>query len=418
MRRSAAALGLTVALVLGVQQTARAEAQERTAPPTGLVVLDGPEDPPPAQIPDEAGQLLHKATEMVKDNSADLGYPWFDRSNGSVVIDSATARGNDLIAQFRGSHRFVTPLRGRQVKNSFKSLEKIKNEAIDAPIPDSDAVFMTGPDPDQNRIMIFISRKSDSLLEELAKRYGTEAIAVRYVPGVTSTGDGRDNDTSPFYGGAQISAPAGSCSTGFSWRNSGASMMLTAGHCTPSGGDISTPSEYIGYVSPGSRENWNKGTGTVYLSGQSTYRGDLALAAAASGKATSPLIYRGGPGSYSTAYVGEMWSRRPASGDKYCNGGYKTGEKCNWTVYATGYTFKHSDGEVARNVVRSFWRNDGVCAVGGDSGGPVYTVRSDGKVAAKGIHHGHSSSSVSGCMDVFTDIWEAYYGLPGNLATG
>lgn len=96
-------------------------------------------------------------------------------------------------------------------------------------------------------------------------------------------------------------------------------------------------------------------------------------------------------------------SRRPARGDKYCVGGHVTGEKCNYTVYATGYTFEHSDGEIARNVVRSYYRGDGGCTQGGDSGGPVYTVRSDGEVAAKGIHHGSSKSWYWGCMNVFTD---------------
>ncbi|WP_444951749.1 hypothetical protein [Micromonospora ureilytica] len=400
---------------------APAQAAPRTsiASPSGLAVTAWTDPAPPAAMPEAAAKLLHEAQELVQKNTADFAYPWYDRTTGTVRVDSTTGRGENLLAQFRGSHRVAaTPVQGLRVTRSIAQLEQVKDEAIDpgAGVPDRDAIFMTEPDAESNRINVYVNRLSEPLLQALAKRFGTDSIAIRYMAETTSTGDARNNDTSPFYGGAKTSTPS-TCTTGFSWRNGSANMMLTAGHCAPGGGDLSTPSSVIGYVTPNSSENWNNGTGTVYLSGQTTYRGDVALSSVVSGKATSPYIYRGGPGSSSGAAVGEMWSRAPVSGDKYCVGGHVTGEKCNWTVYSTGINFKHSDGATARNVVRSFYRNDGVCTIGGDSGGPVYTVRSDGKVAAKGIHHGHSSNSVSGCMQVFTDIWQAYYGLPGSLAT-
>jgi hypothetical protein len=54
------------------------------------------------------------------------------------------------------------------------------------------------------------------------------------------------------------------------------------------------------------------------------------------------------------------------------------------------------------------------CPTHGDSGGPVYRKRSDGTVYAVGIYSG-SSPIVIGCDAFFTDIWDAYYGLPGTL---
>lgn len=42
-------------------------------------------------------------------------------------------------------------------------------------------------------------------------------------------------------------------------------------------------------------------------------------------------------------------------------------------------------------------------------------MRGDGGIAAKGIES--ASNRSSNCVEFFTDIWEAYYGLPGVLKT-
>jgi hypothetical protein len=57
----------------------------------------------------------------------------------------------------------------------------------------------------------------------------------------------------------------------------------------------------------------------------------------------------------------------------------------------------------------------------GDSGGSVFSVRSDGNITARGIISGGGTGSVVG-VDVMssvysTDIWQVYYGLPGYLRT-
>lgn len=162
------------------------------------------------------------------------------------------------------------------------------------------------------------------------------------------------------------------------------------------------------------------------MTGQSTYRGDVALIRITSGRSSSPYMYRGGYNSSSYATVAEMWSRSPASGDQYCTGGKNSGEVCGWVVqWSAAGNYTYDGGEVARRV----WRGDkhGWCIRPGDSGGPVYTVRSDGKIAAKGIISGasgfggtdyYSGALDPACRNVFTDIWDAYYGLPGVLTTG
>jgi hypothetical protein len=44
----------------------------------------------------------------------------------------------------------------------------------------------------------------------------------------------------------------------------------------------------------------------------------------------------------------------------------------------------------------------------------VYTVRPDGGIAAKGINSGGGFIG-NHCWNYFTDIWLAWYGLPGTL---
>lgn len=306
---------------------------------------------------------------------------------------------------------------------SWQKLEGIKDEAISLgnALPDSEAIVQTEPDEEHNRVIITIDRLSDPLLNALAARYGTTDIAIRVnTKHEKGHDDARDDDTSPFWGGARINAPAGMCSTGFPWYSGSTSYMVTAGHCAPNGGSVSTPAQSMGSITVSSRENRNPGVGTVYLTGQTTYRGDLALVEMPSGRSSGTRIYRGGVGSSSSGAIDSMWSRAPQNGDQYCTGGRTTGEQCGWVVVNVRINHTNSNGEVLRNVSQG--RKQGQCTMGGDSGGPTYTVLSNGSVVAKGIHSGTSGGggdnwggALDPCYERFTDIWDAYNGFPGFL---
>jgi len=175
----------------------------------------------------------------------------------------------------------------------------------------------------------------------------------------------------------------------------------------------------------GSEETWNSGTGTVFQTGSSTYRGDIALIRIASGSSSGPVMFTGGAGTSDHATVKQMWATSPQVGDQYCTGGAYGGAICGWTVGAVGGNFYYTGtGETARHITQGY--KTGACIRPGDSGGPVYTVRSDGGIAAKGIISGvngyggsdfWAGSLEPACQNVFTDIWDAYYGLPGVLNT-
>jgi hypothetical protein len=117
--------------------------------------------------------------------------------------------------------------------------------------------------------------------------------------------------------------------------------------------------------------------------------------------------------------------------DLYCTGGRVSGDLCNWKVVwsAPGnytYSYHLSDGTPISETVRRVWRGEkhGGCIQGGDSGGPVYTVNSTGSAVAKGIISGRTGDGgpdfKSGtldppCVNLFTDIWDAYYSMPGDI---
>ncbi len=300
-------------------------------------------------------------------------------------------------------------------ERSVRQLDIIKNDLFDSrnepPLTGAD-IRTTGIDG-SGRVVVTVRQLSPEMTSEIAVKYGVNDVVILVQSELSSSISSRESDSSPYYGGARINAPGG-CTSGFSWYSGTTSMMVTAGHCSPSGGTVTAPSGAImGSITSGSRENWNTGVGTVYMTGSTTYRGDIALAEFNTGVGSSASIFTGSSTSNTSALVGEMWSRSPANGDQFCTGGSRSGEICGWTVAEININHAYDDGTTLRDGTRgSRTALSGI--IPGDSGGPVYTVRSDGKVAAKGIISGQSSTLLSRSV-YFTDIWHAYIGFPGYL---
>src|SRR5262249_6209257 len=70
---------------------------------------------------------------------------------------------------------------------------------------------------------------------------------------------------------------------------------------------------------------------------------------------------------------------------------------------ATSTTVKWSDGAVLRNATKAY--RYGNCTRYGDSGAPIYRIKSDGTVQAKGILSGGSTNLSGDCIDYFTDTY-------------
>ena len=287
---------------------------------------------------------------------------------------------------------------------------------------DGPTIISSTPDPKKNRIVLEISSLEDKFLYRIAELYGSDAVAVRIVGNVeTAPADSRGDDRSPFLGGASLVF----CTSGFAWQYGSVEMMLTAGHCYDAGSrDVRTPASPMGFVTPQTRENWADGGGTVPFRGASSYRGDLALVEITGGRGSTDRIFIGDVNSATTAFVVAKSPSSPSYGDRYCTGGRSSGERCSWDVewQAAGNYFYTGTEETARRV----WlgRKYGRCIIGGDSGGPVYTVNAGGQVLAKGVISGVSGYGGSDnttafpeaeCVNVFTDIYDAFVSLPGDL---
>ncbi len=408
---------------------------------SGLVVLPKQEVREREQLPDATRQLMSQARDLANSAPADFGYPSLDTS-GRVVMNVVTGQGADKYSRWAPSAQAAAATRGRKdVMVSVKRFEEIRDDiaaqvAKDA--PGFDHILSVGPDAANNRLIVTVNSIDDGSLNILAGRYGTQLIAVRHEPDRkrASITSGRWDDRSPggFYAGSALATNDGLCSSAFSWRSldSTISYMLTAGHCVPAGGPVYTASfgppasalEYMGNVTANTRENWNIDTGTTHLQGDlassTANRGDIALVQVQSGKTSAGYVYAD-PGAFSRRVVGSWVGTWSSPGDQFCTDGIKSLEVCGWSVDEVGHDYMYSNPDGRHPTVRGAnrgYRWGSFCIVDGDSGGPIYTIDSNGRVSAKGIISGGSCLPGFYGEVIFTDVRDPYLGLPGTIKLG
>ncbi|OGN80892.1 MAG: hypothetical protein A2X23_06545 [Chloroflexi bacterium GWC2_73_18] len=367
------------------------------------------------------------ALNLALGNRADMGYPWIDLDSKTLELSAINERGEKaaLLAEASLPAAGLTT-RVTTAQTSIARLDEIADDAtrlIEAGVPHADLVWMTEPDQKNNRVVMTVGELNDELMSALASRFGTDLIAVRvHGPRPTASTASRDRDYSPFWGGANFWGPTGGCTTGFAWNvGGGVAGMLTAAHCAPAGGNVyydAYPNIAVGSVRSGSEENWSTSAGTQYYTGQTVYRGDVALIRYNSPYSSAPKIYTGGNDSSTHLVVGQMNSTWAQLGQSVCSSGVVTNSWCGmvtttgvnvWYVFnGIGVWARHMD------VANALGPN---CPTRGDSGSPMYQQRADGKVKAFGVLSGSAPVGVM-CEVYFTDIWDSYYGLPGTLKTG
>lgn len=187
----------------------------------------------------------------------------------------------------------------------------------------------------------------------------------------------RQNDSAPWQGGGAIQQN-NNCSTGFAIiRSGGEGRLLSASHCGYAVGDTIRDGngDVIGTVS--NRANtW-----------------DSILIDPAASPATVGKVF-GGPWDAGTGHNRYQFfvggSSAPSNSEEVCTSGAMTGEhqvvtgECTLNVIETGVTFPCGPG--LNSTCQGFRVGAaGVVAGAGDSGGPVYLMRADGKVGARGI---------------------------------
>ncbi|MCL2316944.1 MAG: S1 family peptidase [Actinomycetia bacterium] len=421
--------------------------------PSGLTVITQT-----AQVPPDLAEVYAAALMAAENQPEDFGYPHV--KDGTVVLPAVSATATALSKADRkaaakqlreyakrlkkdGAAAYdpsvdvtsLINLAASPGKRNAKKIDELNNAVFDARNDTSlkgGQIVSTGIDA-SGRVVVTLKRLTPGVASSLAKKYGVDDIAIRVQPDFRASATwSRASDVSRYGGGAAIrihisNTVTGICSDAFSWYYGTAYMMLTAGHCIPNGGDVYAPDGTdMGFVTSGSKESWNAGTGTVLMTGQATYRGDIAIIQLYAPLKSNNVIYRGGPTSTTLSNVVEMWSRSSNFGDQFCTGGQTTGEICGWVVdqVAVNLDYYNADTGAFEGTIRhavSGSRAGNVGTKGGDSGGSVFTVRSDGQIAAKGVISGSGAIKLGGLTPsttvYFTDIWDAYYGFLGYLRT-
>lgn len=154
---------------------------------SGLALAPGP-GPCHASIDDRLGLAYDRAYRFADAHSNDLGYPWDDRGNLTLVVSVVTPYGRVLAEQW-SSLGWEVPIRTRVVSRSFAELEQIKHDAIEIArvgLRGSEDIRFTTGDSQRNRVIIGVQRLTDEVAAAIVARYGTEDVAVlvdtRYGP--------------------------------------------------------------------------------------------------------------------------------------------------------------------------------------------------------------------------------------------
>lgn len=221
------------------------------------------------------------------------------------------------------------------------------------------------------------------------------------------------DDPSRFSGGSTLVNREGRssvCTSGFGVSTngffSGTNFLVTAGHCGRVGSTFYNDKNVVG---SGYRENVAHDVMLI---------GNL--------KAASE-IYDGGPTSnqFKKSVVGWDWS---FAGEYVCHSGQKLGAVCgiqNTDELSFSYCSKEPDLyghlECYSDLILA-GRAAGTASLGGDSGGPVFTLAGNGQVVAKGITNGGgsdakiSSGSLKGqwafTYQDFATVWKDFGVLP------
>ncbi|GAA3664795.1 hypothetical protein GCM10022224_031230 [Nonomuraea antimicrobica] len=418
----------------------------------GVEVFTAPETWGMDSLPTAEAQAhaLSSAQDRVEAHPDDLAPPYLDMVSGQVLVPAATAEGRTIGSQTLAGTAFLSngltdwtapgEYTGDDTDEDWEGpadttenysflpqspdkpysvnrLEAISEEVLTLSaeqLPGADALMGTRVWPERNQVIIQASAVTPELRLALAQRYGTQAVSIwlrhnapRPKPDALAV-DSRQSDTGHVNGGSRFTSNGLGCTTGFAWGNSTENYMITAGHCMPRNGNGISSIGILTGTAPNLDSTWADGKGSQKLPGQPTYYGDTARLQILPRDRTAS-IFVGDANSEAKRPVGGRWTRRAIVGDAYCVGGATTGQTCNWKVSDLGWKLETDDGAITRWVHRGTRANR--CTFSGDSGAPVFTIRSDGYVMAKGIHHGgvhnpDNTQKQTDCVEFFTDIWD------------
>ena len=429
----------------------------------GIAILKTPDRIPVSQeLPEVVTKHQAELLQLAWTYPEEFNYPWVDWRTGEIVVDVATAEEFQFATQLRNDHQIKQRI--RRVKYSLAQLRRIRDDLfarkhIEA-FSELNSIREIEMDLENNRLVVLTDQVSDELLITLATRWSGDGIAVRQIQKRTpSTSSFQANEepvcTQTFAGpietrfdytrwrvrGGSCVNGGKVCTNGFSWHYGGDIYgMISAGHCFANGDvqyasapspDLSGASgnQVFGQVWGARWENWKPRLGTCAFdySGRDTcpnppiYGGQAGDLASIQMKQYSLENARIFTGFTATAPVREMGTNNYSN--SVCTGGSVSGQVCGWAVDALWTAvaeydkFGNLDG-VAVEVHRASKASSSDCLKQGDSGGPVYYIRTDGGVMAKGIISGKwYDSNERKCYVWYTDIQTVKWTFGGSLHT-
>nr|BFE79448.1 hypothetical protein GCM10020093_020490 [Planobispora longispora] len=213
------------------------------AGPDGVEVFRGNGEDVP-QMSDTLSAALDKAIDAAEANPADLAQPYADAETGQLITPAVTTAGQTLAAKTlsgqaatgEGSDDPTVPgaveaseegdaaetpdtSAGTTVSYSIASavanakysagaLQAIADEiaGLDATqLPGADAIYITGVQPERNRVVVQATSASVETRQALAARYGLDKVAIRLIdPGqVPVKTESRNNDIGDYIAGGR-----------------------------------------------------------------------------------------------------------------------------------------------------------------------------------------------------------------------
>lgn len=254
-------------------------------------------------------------------------------------------------------------------------------------------VLSVGPTPDVAQIEVELDGSrvtpgSDAAakLQDLVRAMVPAEIGFSY--GVGPYRDRvRQDDYDPWQGGGGYFNPSRDvyCSIGFAVLTPGGyGRLLSAAHCAPNGNAA---------LEDGHHDRLSNGNDAVDVRPDE----DSLLIDPVGG--TIGKVFGGAFNAPTTAnrYQFHIGGAGAASvGEDLCVSGANTGEHCNARVHRADIRFRCNSAEYMCRGFRARSTNGNLIGGSGDSGGPVYIERSDGRVGARGIY-------VNGVPEYFLD---------------
>jgi streptogrisin D len=404
LRRAALVAVVTVALLPGFRSAALAAppGPEPSGPRTDPQLIDNQDPKLLAMM--RTQERLHPAAQALLEASlklpANSGYAGVAYEGESVVLYYKGALPSQMVAALTDARK-AAPVAVTAAAYSHSELEAAQAKISAAVAAQHSDIQAIGVLDDGSGLLVekmppataaamratlatkkgLSSKPADTLLKELAVNV---PVQVTTAAGPIELMSSREDDFSPWNGGGQYETWRGLdqrsswCSTAFGVTKGGQSYVLTADHCM-SAPDIAYNGHFDGCcfqeIGPVYQSNWDK---------------DILLINARG----SALMFDGGVNSNWTKTV-HSWGYR-VTNELLCTSGSRSGVICGDKTASGEFTTYgcDSDGDCfnMHDMARADNINGACVGIGGDSGGPVFSLDGNG-VRAKGVISGKGTSN-------------------------